>query len=145
MRRGTDNSLFPDRATPYITQVVQFIKDDKADIGQRRREKSTVNTDALVPIFKKHIAIHLCCHNNNGGTTMLNNITSNETYSIVAVEYAHIAVFLVRKSFQWSGINDTLSALLRQPDRILSNERLSGSSWSSNHHRLTLSQMCHRL
>src|SRR5438034_345435 len=95
----TDNSFFPHRPTPYVAQIVQFIKDDKPNVGQGLREKNTLNTEALVPILKKHIAIHLCCHNNNRGTAMLNDITSNQTHSVISIENAHIAIFLIGKSF----------------------------------------------
>ena len=145
MRRRTNNGLFPDGAATNIAQVVEFIKNDEAYVGQRGGNWVLFTREALSAFFQKHIAIDLGCHDDDGGTAVLDDITRHKANGIIAVDFAQVAVFLIGESFKGGGIDDTLIALLREPDSKFRDERFTCAGWCGHHNRLPLREFSNSL
>ena len=133
----TNNGLFPDRAAADITQVVEFIKYDEAYVGQRGGNRVLFTREALPALFQKHIAIDLGCHDDDGGAAVLDDITRHKANGIIAVDFTQVAVLLIGEGLEGGGIDDTLIALLREPDGKFRDECFSCAGWRGYHDRLS--------
>jgi hypothetical protein len=120
---------------------VEFVKDDKGDIGQRRGDNASISCEAVATFFQKHIAVDLGRHYNDRGLAMFHDISCHQANGIMAIKCAQVAIFLVGERFERRGVNDTLMALLRKPDGIFGYQCLSRAGGGSDQNGAALGEM----
>ena len=139
--RRTNNGLFPDRATFNVAQIVEFIKDHEADIGQRGWNRRHITGKAVSTFFQEHIAVNFGGHDDDRCTAMLHNVSGHQANIIKTVHVTQITIFLIGERLQRGSIDDALVTLLCKPDGILSNDRFACTGRGRHHNRLPLSEL----
>src|SRR5579885_1115591 len=140
-----DDGLFPDGAALNIAKVVQFVENDKADIGQFGWDITGIFELLHPALFQQHIAIDFGGHDDNRRAAALDNIARHQADGLVAIQVAQVAILLIGERLERRGIDDALAALLRQPDREFGHQRLARPGRRGHQHRLPVRQNFHSI